>query len=70
MTYNQALAEAKKIGVSKCEGFPHLAITIQALSTPHAVIPELIYNGALKKGLSAKDVRKLTLDDFFDLMFV
>jgi hypothetical protein len=70
MNYQKALEQAKKVGASKAEGLPLLAITCQALSLAHAINPKLCYDGARKVRLDASAVRKLAPDALGDLMFV
>ena len=70
MTYEQALKESKKVGASKAEGLPLLAMTVATLAHVHAINPKLVYEGAIKKGLSADQVRRLDPISLGDLMFV
>lgn len=70
MTYQQALTEAERVGASKAQGLPLLAITLWTLSLFHAINPELAYAGAVKQGLTAEQVRKLGPVELGDLMFV
>ncbi len=70
MNYKDALAASKKVGASRCEGLPLLAMTCLTLSMGHAINPEMVYNGAVKLGHDARAVRKLPLDQMSDLMFV
>lgn len=69
MTYAEALKEANKVGASKATGLPLLALTIKALALAHAISPRLVYEGAVRKGLSADTVRKLDPAALGDLMF-
>lgn len=69
MTFEQALAAAKKIGLSKVDGVPLLAVTVETLGMVHAVSPKLVFDGAVKKRLSASQVRKLPPVNLGDLMF-
>lgn len=69
MTFEQALAAAKKSGLSKVEGLPLLAVTVETLALVHATNPKLVYDGAVKKRLSASQVRKLSPVNLGDLMF-
>lgn len=69
MTYHEALKAAKEIGASKAEGLPLLAMTIKTLGLVHAISPRLVYEGAVRHGLSAADVRKLDSVKFGELMF-
>jgi len=73
MTYQEALKEAKRVGAARSEGLPLLAQTCQAMSYVHAVNPEMLYNGAKKKGYSAKqliDLPQKNMSDFAFLSFV
>jgi hypothetical protein len=70
MTYERALERWKKVGASKAEGLPLLAMTCKALSLAHAINPKLAYDGAKKLGLDAHAVRKLDAIALGDLMFV
>jgi hypothetical protein len=70
LPYEDALKAAKKAG-SKAEGLPLLAQYLFILTKVHRGInPKLAYAGALKKGLSEKEVRKMTPVEIGDLMFV
>jgi len=70
VTYQQALDRARQVGAANAKGKPWLAMTIYTLCAVHAVNPELAYRGAVKLGLSAKQVRQLGPVEFGDLMFV
>jgi hypothetical protein len=70
MTYEKALEQMKKVGASKAEGLPLLAMTCQALSLVHAVNPKRCYDGARKMNLDASAVRKLDPIALGHLMFV
>lgn len=70
MTYEKALERWKKVGASKAQGLPLLAMTCQALSLAHAINPKLAYEGARKLNLDASAVRKLNPIALGDLMFV
>lgn len=70
MTYAEALKAANKVGASKAEGLPLLALTIKALAVAHAISPRLVYEGAVRKGLSAAEVRTLDPVSLGNLMFV
>lgn len=69
MTYHEALAAAKKIGLSKVEGLPLLAVTVETMGMVHAISPKLVYDGAVKKQLTAAQVRKLSAVNLGKLMF-
>jgi hypothetical protein len=70
MTYEKALEQLKKVGASRAEGLPLLAMTCQALGLVHALSPKLTYDGARKLNLDANAVRKLDPVALSDLMFV
>lgn len=69
MTYDEALKAAKKVGASKAEDLPLLALTIKTLALAHAINPRLAYDGAVKQRLTAAQVRKLDPVILGDLMF-
>lgn len=69
MTYAEALKAANKVGPSKAEGLLLLALTIKALALTHAISPRLVYEGAVRKGQSAAEVRKLDPVSLGNLMF-
>jgi hypothetical protein len=69
MTYEEALKASKKIGASKAEGLPLLAMTAATLALAHAINPKLVYAGAIKRSLTAASVRKLDPVSLGNLMF-
>ena len=69
MTYESALEASKKVGASKAEGLPLLALTVATLAAVHAINPRLAYEGAVKLRLTASQVRKLPPSGLGDLMF-
>ena len=69
MTYEEALKAAKKIGASKAEDLPLLAMTVATLAMAHAINPKLVYAGAIKQRLTASQVRKLDAVSLGNLMF-
>lgn len=69
MTYEQALNAAKKVGASKAEDLPLLAMTLATLALAHAINPRLAFDGAVKKRLTATQVRKLSPLSLGNLMF-
>jgi len=69
MSYDEALKAAKKVGASKAENEPLLAITIKTLALVHAIDPKLAFDGAVKLRLTAAKVRKLDGVALGDLMF-
>jgi len=69
MSYDEALKAAKKVGASKAENEPLLAITIASLALVHAINPRLAFDGAVKLRLTAAKVRKLSGLALGDLMF-
>ena len=62
MTYEEALKESSRVGASKGAGLVFLAQTVKALSYVHAINPKLVYDGAVKKALTANQVEMLYLD--------
>lgn len=74
MTYEQALEEGKRLGASWCGYEACLAGLCKSLTILHpGTNPELVFNGAIKKGLTNKELATLSLDDpvgYGDLMFV
>ena len=69
MTYEMALTAAKRVGASKAEDLPLLAMTVATLALVHAINPKLVYAGAIKQRLTAAQVRKLDAVNLGDLMF-
>ena len=73
MTYKEALARAEKIGASKAQGKPLLAMLCRTLAAVHAINPALVYEGAVKQGIDSVALMKLVHVDpvaLGDLMFV
>jgi hypothetical protein len=73
MTFDQALKRAEKTGVKKAGAEEFLALICDTLASLHAISPALVFEGAKKRKLTAKQVAKLALDDpvgLGDLMFV
>lgn len=59
--------------MSKAGPEEFLAMTCETLAGIHAISPALVFEGAKKRGLTAKEVAKLAADDpvaLGDLMFV
>lgn len=72
MQCEAALAKANKIGASRAEGLPLLAMAcslIQFYAGPGAS-PKLVYDGARKSGVDAKALLKLTPREVGDLMWL
>jgi hypothetical protein len=69
MKYHDALREVERVGASKVQGLPLLAMTLRALALAHAINPKLAYDGAVKRGLAAREIRKLGPVELGDLMF-
>lgn len=69
MTYEEALKAAKKVGATKAEHLPLLAMTVKTLALVHAIDPKLVYAGAVRQRLTAAQVRKLDPVSLGDLMF-
>jgi len=73
MTYEQALKRGEKAGASKARTEEFLALLCKSLASLHAINPALVFEGAKKLNLTAKQVAKLAVDDpvgLGDLMFV
>jgi hypothetical protein len=73
MTYREALQRSEKIGASKAEGKPLLALLCRSLAAVHAINPALVYEGAVKQGIDSKTLMTLADADpvaLGDLMFV
>lgn len=70
MSYDEALKTAGKVGASKAEDLPLLALTIRTLALAHAINPRLAYDGAVKQRLTAAQVRRLDGISLGNLMFV
>jgi hypothetical protein len=73
MTYEEALKRGERAGASKAGDHEFLALICKSLASVHAISPALVYEGAKKRKLSAKQVAKLAVDDpvgLGDLMFV
>lgn len=73
MTYEQALKRGERAGVSRAGAQEFLALICKSLSSLHAINPALVYEGAKKLNLTAKQVAILAEDDpvaLGDLMFV
>ena len=73
MTYEIALASGDKVGASKAGPEEFLAQICRTLASLHAINPALVFEGARKRKLTAKQVAKLGANDpvaLGDLMFV
>lgn len=73
MSYEEALRRAERVGVSKAEKLEFLALVCKSLASIHAINPAMVFAGAQKLGLDAKQVVKLAEADpvaLGDLMFV
>lgn len=72
-SYKQALKDAYKVGVSKAEPNDFMATMVETWCKVHiGCNPELVYKGAIKKGLTAQQISFLATKDpakFGDLMF-
>jgi hypothetical protein len=72
MTCDEALKRAEKVGASKAGKQEFLAQICKTLASIHAINPGLVYVGATKLGLDARQVAKLADTDpagLGDLMF-
>jgi hypothetical protein len=66
------LKRGERAGASKAGEQEFLALICKSLATLHAISPALVFEGAKKLNLSAKQVAKLAVDDpvaLGDLMF-
>jgi len=70
LTYEQALQKADATAAGKCDGLALLAQTCATLDLVHAINPKLVYEGAVNRGLTASDVRRLGPVELGNLMFV
>ncbi len=73
VTYEQALKKAERVGASRAGAQEFLALVCKTLASLHAVNPALVFEGAKKLKLDAKQVAKLADSDpagLGDLMFV
>jgi hypothetical protein len=73
LTYEQALKRGERAGASNASEEEFLALICKSLASLHAISPALVYEGAKKRRLTAKQVAKLAQDDpvaLGDLMFV
>lgn len=73
MTYEQALKRGEWSGASRAGEEEFLALVCKSLAGLHAISPALVYEGAKKRKLTARQVAKLAVDDpvaLGDLMFV
>jgi len=73
MSYEEALRRAERVGVSKAEKLEFLALVCKSLASIHAINPAMVFAGAQKLNLDAKQVVKLAEADpvaLGDLMFV
>lgn len=72
-TYEAALKSARKVGAARAQGDDHVAQMVDTLCRIHpSCNPRLVYEGAIKKGLSVKVLATLANTDplgFSDLMF-
>lgn len=73
-TYESALKSARKVGASHAQGDDHVAQMVETLCRIHpGCNPKLVYEGAIRKSLSVKELAKLANTDLFgfgDLMFL
>ena len=70
MTYEEALNTSEQVGAAKVEGLPLLAMTIATLALVHAVNPQLVFEVAVRKRMTAEEIRMLDPVSLGDLMFV
>jgi hypothetical protein len=73
VNYQEALAEASRVGASKASGPAFIAQTLDVFCKVHVGInPSMAFDGAIKLNLNDKDFQKMLKDPFKvgDLMFV
>jgi hypothetical protein len=73
MTYEQALKKGEQTGASKAGPEEFLAQICHTLASLHAINPAMVFDGAKKQKLTAKQLAKLAVNDpvaLGDLMFV
>lgn len=68
MTYQEALSKSKG-RAGKAEGQSLLAIAVASLARIHAINPEMVYDGAVQRGLTHGEVLKMSPMELADLMF-
>jgi hypothetical protein len=59
LNYADALIKAQRIGPSRAEGDADLAQTCSALASVHAINPQMWFEAAQRKKLSATDLAQL-----------
>lgn len=64
-TYQQALADARRVGAARADDAGQIALLCETAvqSVCGAVAPRLVYEGAMKRGLSGKDFGRLLGND-------
>lgn len=63
VTYKQAVKTGEKAGASRAGTEEFLAMLCKSLASLHAINPALVFDGAKKRRLTAKQVAKLAVDD-------
>jgi hypothetical protein len=63
MRYDEALAEARRVGASKAEGDALLAQTASLVEALGAFVPKWVYAGAKATGMSPKQLVKAMSDN-------
>ena len=73
-TFKQALKDGNKVGAANSQGLDQMAQMIDTLCKIHVGCnPKMIYEGAIKKGLTVRELTNLANHDpvaFGDLMFI
>ena len=69
MRYKKALQTAAKVGSSQACDDGLLAQVCRSLSSIHAINPELVYDGAKREGLTARELIKMSPVDIGNLQF-
>jgi hypothetical protein len=73
MTYQQACAELHRAGIANAQGLPGMASACQALASAHAISPTLLFDGAVRAGLtSSGDLLRYVKShaDWYNLQFL
>lgn len=70
MSYAEACREIKRKGVARVTGVAEVAVMAQTLALVHpAISPKILFEGAVKRGVTAEQLRKMPVNELSDLMF-
>lgn len=69
MTYAQACLKWRRVGASNATGLPLLAMTIEVLTGVHAINGQMTYDSAVRRGLTARQVREMPVAELAFLQF-